>query len=55
MEEKNQQINCTVGSCMYNNGETKKCLLEAIKVAPTEGNDSKNQDESMCASYEYGE
>lgn len=55
MEEKNQQIHCTVGSCMYNNCETKKCLLEAINVAPMQGNNSKQADESMCASYQYGE
>ena len=51
--EANQKINCTVSSCKYNNGEKQKCMLEAIQVAPMEDVDTKNPDESMCASYEY--
>ncbi len=51
----NQKINCTVSSCLYNNCEKKKCMLEAIQVAPMENVDTKNPDESMCASYKYEE
>lgn len=50
--EANQKINCTVESCKYNNPEKAKCTLEAIHVAPMKNIDTKNADESMCASYE---
>jgi hypothetical protein len=51
--EKNQKINCSVSSCKYNNSKDRMCILEAIQVAPTSGNQSKNSDESMCTSYKY--
>ena len=51
--EKNQKINCTVGSCKYNDGERQQCLLEQIIVEPTLGCETKNPDESMCSSYDY--
>ncbi len=50
--EKNQKINCTVSSCKYNNTEHASCILDAIHVSPSVGCDTKNTDESMCASYE---
>lgn len=49
--ENNQQINCTVASCKYNNYQNKKCQLQSIQVAPNKGCNTKNADESMCASY----
>ena len=51
--EANQKINCTVTSCRYNNGEKQKCMLETIQVSPIENVETKNPDESMCASYKY--
>lgn len=51
--EKNQQINCTVSSCKYNNEENGKCILQAIQVTPIPNNNSKNPDESRCSSYRY--
>lgn len=51
--EKNQRINCTVASCKYNNKEKGKCTLEAIQVEPIQGCNTKEPDESMCASYKY--
>ena len=52
MEEK-QTINCTVGSCVYQDGATNKCTLQSIRVIPTENCDTCETDESMCGSYEY--
>ena len=49
--EKNQKINCTVESCIYNNNEKEKCMLEAIKVEPIQGCNTMKPDESMCVSY----
>ena len=54
MEEK-QTINCTVESCVYQDGTTKKCTLQSIQVIPTENCDTCKTDESMCGSYEYSE
>ncbi|MGN1297548.1 MAG: DUF1540 domain-containing protein [Clostridia bacterium] len=51
--EKNQRINCTVSSCKYNNNEKEKCMLEAIQVEAIQGCDTKEPDESMCASYKH--
>ena len=51
--EKNQKINCTVGSCRYNNQNEQKCELQAILVAPNEGNKTLQPDESMCSSYKH--
>ena len=53
--EKNQQINCTVTSCAYNNQQEKKCVLRAIHVAPLNNVKTMKPDESMCASYEFEE
>ncbi len=50
--DKNQKINCNVGSCEYNNTKEKKCELKEINVAPCKNCNSGNpEDESMCASY----
>lgn len=51
--EKNQKINCTVGSCRYNNQNEQKCELQAILVAPNEGKKTMRPDESMCSSYKH--
>ena len=51
--EKNQKINCTVESCVYQNPETQRCTLQTIQVVPTEDCDTCEADESMCGSYEY--
>lgn len=51
--EKNQKINCTVTSCVYNNGEEKECTLKQIIVTPVQDCSTKKPDESMCGSYEY--
>lgn len=50
--EKNQKINCTVESCIYQDGETKRCTLQAIEVIPTQVCKTRQADESMCGSYE---
>lgn len=46
-----QEINCTVGSCRYNNKEKGMCELQAILVTPVSGKNTMKTDESMCASY----
>lgn len=52
MDDK-QSINCTVGSCVYNNEENKKCTLKSIIVEPCfECSNGEAEDESMCGSYE---
>ena len=53
--EENQEINCTVTSCKYNNGEEERCMLQSIQVEPILDCDTMEADESMCASYEYSE
>ena len=50
MDEK-QTINCTVGSCKYNDAKKQLCELKQIVVTPMEGCDTKTPDESMCSSY----
>ena len=52
--ERNQKINCTVGSCKYNDEQRQECVLKQIIVEPIKGCDTKNPDESMCGSYKYG-
>ncbi|MBQ9659144.1 MAG: DUF1540 domain-containing protein [Clostridia bacterium] len=47
----NQKINCTVGSCRYNNSQNNMCQLQSIVVRPTENCNSQNTDESQCGSY----
>ncbi len=50
--EKKQIINCTVGSCEYNNTNTQKCELKDITVTPCKNcNSGKAEDESMCGNY----
>lgn len=49
--EKNQKINCTVGSCIYQDKNSKSCTLQAINVVPTPNVKSSQTDESMCGSY----
>ena len=51
--EGNQKINCTVGSCKYNNTKNGKCTLNEIAVTPMQNCATKQADESMCSSYEY--
>lgn len=51
----NQNINCTVGSCKYNNTDINRCELKQIKVAPMPNCETKKPDESMCSSYKFGE
>ena len=50
--ENNQKINCTVGSCKYNDRKNNGCNLEEIQVTPKRNCNTKKQDESMCGSYE---
>lgn len=47
-----QKINCTVGSCKFNDCDNQMCLLKQITVTPTPNNNTKNTDESMCSSYQ---
>lgn len=49
--EENQKINCTVGSCKFNDAQMQKCQLHQIVVTPIIGTDTKQPDESMCSSY----
>lgn len=51
--DKKQKINCTVGSCKYNNTDSKECILNQIVVTPMQDCNTKKADESMCSSYEY--
>jgi len=50
--EKNQKINCTVESCVYQDTKARRCTLEAINVMPTTDCKTRETDESMCGSYE---
>ena len=50
--DKNQKINCTVESCVYQDSETARCTLQAIQVQPTQDCNTRKADESMCGSYE---
>ena len=47
-----QKINCNVGSCIYNDYEKCKCMLDEITVEPCEDCATGEPDESMCGSYE---
>jgi hypothetical protein len=49
----NQKINCTVGSCKYNNMNKKECMLKQIVVTPMNNCHTKKADESMCSSYQF--
>ena len=47
-----QNIRCTVGSCRFNNLDTKNCNLRQIEVLACKNCMSGNpEDESMCVSY----
>ena len=50
--EENQTINCTVGSCKFNDEGNRQCKLKRIVVTPVQGCNAKTPDESMCSSYE---
>ena len=50
-----QKINCTVESCIYQDGDTNRCTLQAIEVMPTQDCKTRQPDESMCGSYECDE
>ena len=49
--EENQTINCTVGSCKFNDIHKQQCQLKQIVVTPVGGCNTKTPDESMCSSY----
>ena len=49
--ERNQKINCTVSSCLYNGKATKECLLTNILVKPCENCHSETSTETVCGSY----
>lgn len=51
--DKNQKINCTVGSCKYNNSDKEECTLNRIIVTPMQDCNTHNADESMCSSYKF--
>ena len=52
MDERNQKINCTVGSCKYNNSNHNSCELKQIEVKACPGcSNGTAKDESMCGSY----
>lgn len=53
--DKNQKINCTVESCVYQDEKNKRCTLQAIEVMPKADCSTRKADESMCGSYECGE
>lgn len=49
--DKNQTINCTVGSCKFNNQQNQQCQLQQIIVEPVEGCNTGKSNESLCSSY----
>lgn len=51
----NQRIECNVASCMHNNVEHCRCLLDSIQVCPCKLDvDDKSADaETACLSYHY--
>lgn len=48
--DKGQCIHCNVGSCTYNERQS-KCSLESIQVSAKTNVGSGQPDESMCSSY----
>ena len=52
MQEK-QKINCTVGSCKFNDCQANSCTLKQIIVTPCQNNHSATSEESVCSSYKY--
>lgn len=49
--DRSQKINCTVGTCKYNNATFHECTLQEIVVTPIQNCHTKQPDESMCSSY----
>lgn len=49
--ESAQKINCSVGSCKYNDITTQQCKLKAINIMPQTGVNTENEKETMCVSY----
>lgn len=47
----NQKINCTVGSCRYNDCGAHLCELEQINVQACKDCSTRRPDESKCGSY----
>ena len=47
-----QTIGCEVTSCQYNSSGA-ECSLNSIQVRPTMGNNSGEQNESLCGSYSH--
>ena len=47
-----QKINCTVGSCKYNNEKKNLCELNSIIITPKVNVSTSTPDESECSSYE---
>lgn len=47
-----QKINCNVASCVFNDCDKKKCVLDEITVEPCTEIETGEPDESMCGSYE---
>ena len=47
--DKNQKINCSVESCVYQDYNTKRCTLQAIQVMPTQDNQMNQCVEVMSA------
>ena len=53
--EANQRINCTVGSCKYNDHSEQECKLDSIIVTPKQNCDPHRAKESLCRSYKNQE
>ena len=53
--EANQRINCTVGSCKYNDHSEQECKLDSIIVTPKQNCNTKKTNESICSSYKNQE
>lgn len=49
--EKNQKINCTVNSCIFQDNNNCMCSLKNITVKATPNCNAKTPEESMCGSY----
>ncbi|MDR0287875.1 MAG: DUF1540 domain-containing protein [Clostridiales bacterium] len=49
----NQQINCTVTDCLYNETTTHGCNLKSIIVCPDAKEDTNEDNPSACDSFEY--
>ncbi len=49
--ECNQKINCSVGSCKYNDITTQECKLKAINIMPQIDVNTGNEKETMCVSF----